>query len=129
MIATQSPELDEILQGFPGVKQVDAIEDAEFIRFTIQLRIDPADHPNPPQIFVLFRQSEFMQARTVPAMLSSALRNKIAQTFFRDGSNGSEIRTSLRQDRNGTWVALTVDGSMWEFDPEKDRWVKGPVSL
>ncbi len=63
MIATQSPELDEILQGFPAVKQVDPVEDAEFIRFTIQLRIDPADHPNPPQIFVLFRQSEFMQAR------------------------------------------------------------------
>ncbi|MGD0136380.1 MAG: hypothetical protein ABSE57_30430 [Bryobacteraceae bacterium] len=129
MIATQSPELDEILQGFPAVKQVDPVEDAEFIRFTIQLRIDPADHPNPPQIFVLFRQSEFMQARTVPTMLGSALRNKIAQTSFKDGSNGSEIRTTLRQDRNGTWVALTVDGSMWDFDPQKDRWIKGPVSL
>ena len=55
--------------------------------------------------------------------------NKIAQTSFKDGSNGSEIRTTLRQDRNGTWVALTVDGSMWEVRPAKDRWIKGPVSL
>jgi hypothetical protein len=30
-------------------------------------------------------------------MLGSVLRNKIAQTFFKDGS---EIRTSLRQDRS-----------------------------
>ena len=82
MIATQSPELDEILQGFPGVKQVDAIEDAEFIRFTIQLRIDPADHPNPPQIFVLFRQSEFMQARTVPAMLGLGAQEQDRTNFL-----------------------------------------------
>jgi hypothetical protein len=129
MIGTQSQELDQVLQGFPGVKQADAVEDAQFIRFTIELNIDPADHPNPPQIFLLFAQSEFMEVRNVPATLEAAFRNKIVRTSFRDGSNGSEIRTSIGRDRNGAWVALTVDGSMWEFDSVNGRWAKGPVNL
>jgi len=129
MIATKSEELEQILPGFPGVKQADAVENPEFIRFTIELNIDRADHPNPPQIFILFTQSEFAQIRNVPTMLEAALRNKIARASFKDGSNGAEIRTSLGRDRSGAWVALTVDGSIWEFSPEKGRWMKGPVSL
>jgi len=128
MIATKNPELDQILRGTPGVRQVDAVEDAQFIRFTIELTIDPDDHLGPPQIFILFTQSEFAQLRSTPAMLDAALRNRIERTSFKDGANGSEVRTSLRQDR-GVWFALTVDGSMWEFNPEKGRWIKGPISL
>jgi hypothetical protein len=129
MIATKSEELDQILSDFPNVKQADAVEDLEFIRFTIELNIDRADYPNPPQIFILFTQSEFAQVRNVPTMLEAALRNKIAQASFKDGSNSAEIRTSLGRKRSGGWVALTVDGSIWEFSPEKGRWTKGPVSL
>jgi hypothetical protein len=129
MIATKCEELDQILSGFPGVKQADAVEDAEFIRFTIELNIDRSDHSNPPWIFILFTQSEFAQVRSLPARLDSALRNKIARASFKDGSSGSEIQTSLVRDRSGVWVALTVDGSIWEFSPEKGRWMKGPVSL
>ena len=128
MIATQSPELDRILTGIPGVKQVDAVEDASFIRFTIELDIDPADHHQNPQIYIIFTQSEFAQLRTNSLLLDAALRNRVEQASWKDGSNGSEVRTSLRLDR-GVWFALTVDGSMWEFDSQKGRWIKGSIEL
>jgi hypothetical protein len=129
MTATKSEELDQILLGIPSVEQTGAVEDAAYIRFTIQLRIDPSDHPNPPEIFIIFTQSEFMQLRSAPRMLETALRNRIERTTFKDGSSGAEIRTSLRREGTGIWVAITVDGSMWEFDSKKDRWIKGPVNL
>jgi hypothetical protein len=98
MIATKSQELDQILAGIPGVEQTGTVEDAAYIRFTIQLRIDPSDHPNQPEIFILLSQSEFMQLRSTPRMLEAALRNKVERTSFKDGSSGAEIRTSLTRD-------------------------------
>jgi hypothetical protein len=121
MIATKS-------EGFPGVKQADAVEDTESIRFTIELNIEPNNHPNPPQIFISFSQSEFAQLRNTPAVLQAALRNKIEHTSFTDTLNRGEVRTTLRLDR-GVWFALTVDGSTWEFNSEKGRWIKGEITL
>lgn len=129
MVATNSEELDLVLLDFPCVEQSDPVENAEFIRYTVQLRIDPDDHDQPPQLFLIFSQDEFRKARMVQGVLESQFRTKLEKSSFTDALNGKLVHTSLRQDRNGIWTAITVDGSMWLFDKNQERWIKGPFGL
>ncbi len=62
MLAAKSPELDQILSAYPRIKQGEAVKDVQFIRFTVELQINPADHPNPPSLFLLLTQREFADA-------------------------------------------------------------------
>jgi len=128
MLATKSHELDKILLDYPRIRQTDAVENSEFIRFTVELQIDPTDHPNPPCLFLLFMQNEFTDART-NGTLESQLREKVVSASFKDALNGQQVRTSLRKGPDGIWVAVTVDGSIWAFDVGQNRWIKGPISL
>ena len=43
-MAAKSEALDRILRELPSVGQSDPVEDANFIRFTVQLHIDPSEH-------------------------------------------------------------------------------------
>jgi hypothetical protein len=129
MRATKSQELDEILSEFPIVRQGDPVEDVQFIRFTVELQINPADHPSPPRFFLIFVYTEFVHLGSQLGRLESALRGMIAQTSFRDAANGQDVRTSLRKGVDGVWVAVTVDGSVWEFDVKQNRWIEGPFRV
>jgi hypothetical protein len=102
MVATKSGELDLVLLQLPGVEQSDAVENAEFIRFTVQLRIDPSDYDQPPQLFLIFSQDEFGRARMAQGALESQLRTKLEKFSFTDALNGKLVRTNFHQDRSGT---------------------------
>ena len=128
MIATKNQALDRVLSQFPGLEQADAVEDAQFIRFTVELRHNREDHDCPPQIFLLFTQSEFALLRADTALLEAAFRGRLQRTEFKDGSNGSLVRTAVNQDR-GVWAAITVDGSTWEFDRAKNYGARQAVSF
>lgn len=128
-MAAKSAELDRVLSGLPGLEQSDPVENEEFIRFTIQLHINPSDHHQPPAIFILLTQGEFRQAMGSPGALELLFKNRIERHSFKDAINGKMVNTSLHKDRNGRWIAITVDGSMWEFDENKRQWIKGPISL
>jgi hypothetical protein len=123
-MAANSAELDRVLSGFPGLDQCKPVESAEFIRFTVQLHIDPSQYHQPPRIFILFTQGSFQQASGALELL---FKNGIEQHSFMDASSGKLVNTSLHKDCRGIWTAITIDGSIWAFHIEKGVWVKGVI--
>ncbi len=115
--------LDRVLSEIPGVVQSEPVENAEFIRFTVQLQIDPSDHHQPPEIFLLFTQSEFRENNLIPRTLETAFRRKIEQYSFKE-PNGNVVQTSVRKTSSGLWHALAIDGLPWTFDTDRKQWIK-----
>ncbi len=120
--------LDQVLTKFPGVKQSDPVENALFIRFTVQLQTDPSSQDRPPEIHVQFAQGEFMKASTIPNELERLFRERITETSFTDQLNGATVRTNLKEI-GGVWGAIDVNGQTWQWDQNQGYWIKGPFLL
>ena len=125
-MATKSVVLDQVLLDFPGTEQSNPVENAEFIRFTVRLRVDPSGPDRPPEIFVSFGQAEFLQASATPSELERQFRERITQTSFTDSLNGKLVRTSL-QKVGGIWGAIDVNGQTWKWVESQGYWIKGDL--
>lgn len=122
-MAAKNEALDRVLSGLPRLRQSEPVEDAEYIRFTVELGIDPSDHHQPPEIFALFSRNEFRQASSTRDV-SERFKQKIEHHSFKDAISGKIVETSAQKDSSGIWRALTVDGLRWVFDRDRDRWIK-----
>jgi hypothetical protein len=124
-MATKSAVLDPLISEFPGTEQSNPVENAEFIRFTVQLRVDQSGHAGPPEVFILFGQSEFQQASSTPGELERLFRERITQASFTDQLTGKSVRRSLKKV-GGTWGAIDVNGQTWRGgDESQGYWIKG----
>ncbi|HWY21478.1 MAG TPA: hypothetical protein VNX26_09675 [Candidatus Acidoferrum sp.] len=102
--------LDRVLSagGFPALEQVEPpreLANSLTMRLTVQLRVDPQESLQPPEIHVEVTKGALARdART------RQLERIIAQ--------------SVQRDSNGIWKAQTFDGLRWEFDKGVGRWIK-----
>jgi hypothetical protein len=125
----KSETLDRILLELPGMEQSNPVEDAEFIRFTVRLHIDPLDNRQQAEIYILFTHPEFQQARSTQKGLELAFNRNMMQHSFRDAINGNTVETSVQKDSSGVWRARTVDGVRWMFDERRDLWIKAAMAF
>lgn len=123
-MVVKSEALDWALRNIPGVAQSNPAEDSNFVRFTVQLDIDPFEHHQLPEAFLLLTQNEFRQACGAPALLEQIFKRKIERDSFKDAVSGETIHTGIQKDAAGIWRARTVDGLMWVFDTDRKRWIR-----
>jgi hypothetical protein len=98
VMEAKSEVLDRVLSELPGLKQSNPVENTEFIRFTVRLKIDPLDNPRQPEIFILFTHHDLEQARGTHDGLELAFRRNIRQHSFKDEINGKTVETSIQKD-------------------------------
>ena len=110
---------------FPGLEQSNPVEDglSPAMRLTVHLQINPHEHNQPPEIFILVTLEEVTKAKNAQGGINLLLKGKITQTSFTE-PNGNAVHTSIQKDSESTWRARTIDGLRWKFDKSQGRWTK-----
>jgi hypothetical protein len=131
-------EAREALDRLPSQREIPDVQEADpdeelgnFIRFKVQLCINPPDEPEissgifsdqPPAIFIDFPRDELQETSSAPGVLERAFWEKITRPSYQ-GRNGHVFRTI-----EGPWIALTTDGRTWQNDGTQGHWTEGDIS-
>jgi hypothetical protein len=103
--------LDQVLREFVGLVQTQPFEGlSPAMRFRLELLINPSEHHQNPEIFLMVDPQEYLMAKGRPGGLESMFKSK--------------IETSVLKDSDGTWRAVAIDQLRWVYDGSLKLWVK-----